>query len=461
MGELSDTIAAVATPMGRGALAVVRVSGPEAWRVAARIFRLGRNKRKVEAFRERYVHYGFVVDPETGEVQDEVTLIPYRGPKSYTTEDMVEIICHGGYVSPRRVLAACLKAGARLAEPGEFTKRAFLGGRIDLTEAEAVLEVIDATGERSHSAALKQLSGGLRRRVEAAADRLKEMLMLVEACIDFPEEEIDYLDPGELAEGISSVQGELKELLSLFETSRRVREGIPIAIVGKPNVGKSSLLNALLKRERAIVTDIPGTTRDTVEEEVSVKGVLFRLIDTAGIRMTEDPVERVGVQRSVERLKEAQLVLFVLDASAPLDERDARIASLVRDRRHIVVLNKMDLPPAVSEVELETLGVSGPVVRTSAKLHRGIKELQDAMLEASGVLGVDAHGFLVNERHADVLRKAVDALERCKVTLESGLTGEFVAIDLREAIDRLGELTGRVTTDEILNMIFERFCIGK
>ncbi len=461
MLKFSDTIVAIATPLGESALAVVRLSGPQTEEIVRKVFRLGKALKKDYQLKERYVHYGFIVDPETEEIQDEVTLIFYREPRSYTTEDMAEILCHGGRISPRKVLSACLKAGARLAEPGEFTKRAFLGGRVDLTEAEAVLEVIHARAEKAHKAALNQLSGGLRKRIEKIAERLKEAMMLVEASIDFPEEEIEFLEPEELKNKLSSCIEDIKKLERHFGLSRQIKEGFPIAIVGRPNVGKSSLLNALLKEERAIVTDIPGTTRDTIEGEISIQGIPIRVIDTAGIRKTEDPVERIGVERSIEKLKEAAVVLVVLDASEGLQEEDLFIADLAKDKRHIVVLNKTDLPQKLRKEDVEKLGLKGPVVKTSAKKHTGIEKLQREILEQAGMAGEMPDEFIVNERHADALRKAREALERCKATIETGLSNEFIAIDLKEALDRLGEITGETTTDDILNMIFERFCIGK
>ena len=460
MREYADTIAAIATALGEAAISVVRISGPDALKITRKIFRQGREKRKEYTLKERYAHYGFIVDPETEEVLDEVILIYYRAPRSYTTEDMVEIMCHGGFVTPRVVLKACLKAGARLAEPGEFTKRAFLGGRLDLTQAEAVLEIIHARGREHQRLALDQLSGGLRRKILDVKGRLQEVLMLVEASVDFPEEEIEFLDPEDLSAKIREAIDAIEELIKGFDSSQALRTGIPIAIVGRPNVGKSSLLNALLKEERAIVSQIPGTTRDTIEEEISIKGHVFRLIDTAGIRRTEDPVEQLGVERSKQKLKEAELVIMVIDASEPLTDEDRFIAELIADRPHIVVLNKWDLDRITDEEGVRKLGLTGPVVKTSALMHTGIEELQEAIIKEAGLAPAKTPG-LVNERHLGSLVRAQDSLKRCLETIEAGLSNEFIAIDLKEAMNALGEITGEVTTDDILNQIFERFCIGK
>ncbi len=457
----TDTIAAIATPVGKGALAVIRVSGPETFNIVRKIFRVGKGKKLPENLKERFVYYGFIVDPETCKVQDEVTLIFYRAPKSYTTEDMAEIICHGGFVSPQKVLSACIKAGARLAEPGEFTKRALLGGRVDLTEAEAVLDVIEARSDREHELALGQLSGGLKRKIQQIADNLREVLMLIEASIDFPEEEIEILHPQEAQERIKLIIKEIEELANSFSSTKVIREGIPIAIVGKPNVGKSSLLNALLKEERAIVTELPGTTRDTIEEEITIHGYPVRIIDTAGIRKTDDPVEKIGVERSIKKLGKAQLVLFVVDISRPLEEEDSYIASLLKDKEVILVINKSDLPPAFDTEDALKLVNPKAMVRTSAKLHQGIDQLQQLIIDLTVSKQGIQNDFLINERHFDVLVKAKQALENCIETLESGLSNEFVAIDLKEALNRLGEITGETTPDDILNMIFSRFCIGK
>lgn len=338
-----------------------------------------------------------------------------------------------------------------------------MGGRVDLTEAEAVLDVIHARGEAAHRAALKQLSGGLRAKIEGIALSLRELLALIEACIDFPEEEIDYIDPKEVKKRIENSINELNLLSGYYKTSRRIKEGIPIAIVGRPNVGKSSILNALLKEERAIVTDIPGTTRDTIEEEITIKGIPFRIIDTAGIRQTNDPVERIGVERSIEKLEQAEITLFVLDAATQITEEDLYIASLIRDKKHILVLNKMDIASEIEEEEIpQKLDISPTrIVKTSAKLHEGINELQNAIVEGTGSNTISEVDFLINERHYDILMKAKAALERCLETVNAGLSNEFIAIDLKEALNRLGEITGETTPDDILNMIFDRFCIGK
>lgn len=465
MERLTDTIAAVATALGEAALSVVRLSGDESFEILERVFRKGKEKRKIagKEIPPRKALYGFIVDPETEEVVDEVVVITYPAPASYTTEDMVEIMGHGGTVSPLRILKTLIKAGARLAEPGEFTKRAFLGGRIDLTEAEAVLDVIHSTTEKAHKSALAQLSGELSRKISGLSGELKELMMLVEASIDFPEEDIEFIDYDEMRKRIEKVLAEIERLIDSAEEGKIIREGVPTIIVGKPNVGKSSLLNALLMEERAIVTEIPGTTRDTIEERINIKGITLNIIDTAGIRETDDAVERIGVERSLKKLKEAKLVLFVVDASSPLDENDLYIAEILKreKKRTIIVENKIDLGTEGNRESLTSLIPEAKKVRVSAKTKEGLDALKEKILEALNIQEDSVHSVYVNERHKEVLLRAREALKRCIHTIEAGLSNEFIAIDLKEALTRLGEITGETTPDDILNMIFDNFCIGK
>ncbi len=465
MERLTDTIAAIATALGESALSVIRISGDETFDILERVFRKGKEKKSITKHEliPRKATYGFIVDPETEEIVDEVILIPYRAPQSYTTEDMAEIMGHGGTISPIRILKTLIKAGARLAEPGEFTKRAFLGGRIDLTEAEAVLDVIHSATEKAHKSALAQLSGELKRKMQKLNDELKELLMLVEASIDFPEEDIEFIDYEEMKKRIEKVISQIEDLIISAEEGKIIREGVPTIIVGKPNVGKSSLLNALLMEERAIVTEIPGTTRDTIEERINIKGIALNIIDTAGIRETEDVVEKIGVERSIKKLKEAKLVLFVVDASAPLDKNDLYIAQLLKKegKTTIIVENKIDLGIKADVNKLSSILPEAQRVKVSAKTKWGLDDLKEKILSTLNIQEDSQKEVYINERHKEVLIRAREALKRCVTTIENGLSNEFIAIDLKEALNRLGEITGETTTDDILNMIFDRFCIGK
>ncbi len=465
MEKLTDTIVAIATPLGESALSVIRVSGDETFSIMEKVFRKGKERKKVkfEKLPQRQAIYGFVVDPETEELVDEVILISYPEPKSYTTENMVEIMCHGGTVTPVRVLKTIIKAGARLAEPGEFTKRAFLGGRIDLTEAEAVLDIIHSTSEKAQKSALAQLTGELRKKIEELSTKLKESLMLVEASVDFPEEDIEFIDYEELKRRLEEVVEEINHLLEKSQEGKILREGVPTIIIGKPNVGKSSLLNTLLMEERAIVTEIPGTTRDTIEEKVSIRGITLHIIDTAGIRKTLDKVEKIGVERSLKKLEEAQLILFVIDASTDIDETDIYIAELVKEKGKptILIMNKIDLGKKADITKLPINTDEIETVEISTKTKEGLECLKDKILKVLDIKSDSQERVYINERHKEVLIRAREALKRCLETLKLGLSNEFIAIDLKEALNRLGEITGETTPDDILNMIFERFCIGK
>jgi len=447
-----DTIAALATPPGEAAIGIVRMSGPRALGIAREIFRSPGGG----GLRPRRVHYGFIVDPGTGEQVDEVLLTVMKAPRTYTRQDVVEINCHGGTVPLRRVLDLVLSRGARLAGPGEFTRRAFLNGRIDLSQAEAALDLIRAKSELAEKLAMEQLRGALSRRITTLREQLLGICAHIEAWIDFPEEEIEPRALHELKEGCEGALREMEDLARGFDEGRYLREGLRTAIVGRPNVGKSSLLNALLERDRAIVTEMPGTTRDVIEEQISIHGLPVRIMDTAGIREAHDMAEEEGVRRSMRAMDEADLVLGVLDASRPLGPEDMMLIEKLGERKAILVLNKCDLPR-----EMEGVPAFGlKHVSISARTGAGIEALKEAVL-ASSLGNASAEGVLVvNLRH----RKALEAAGRA---LGAGISSlgavplEITAMELREALDRLGEIVGAVTTEEILERIFSEFCIGK
>ncbi len=460
---LHDTIAAIATPPGEGGIGIVRISGPAAVEIAGRIFRPAgaRDWRSGPGYR---LYYGYVVDPASGETVDEVLLALMRAPRSYTREDVVEINGHGGIVPLRRILQLVLDSGARLAEPGEFTRRAFLNGRLDLAQAEAILDVIRARTGESLKVALGQLRGELSERIEALREALLRVLAEMEASIDFPDEEdVPETELAELARRLTGIADECAELLAGADAGRVYREGLGVVIVGKPNVGKSSLLNALLREARAIVTDIPGTTRDVIEETVNLRGIPLRLLDTAGLRETEDAVERIGVARTRNVVAAADLVLAVLDAASGLEAEDREVLALAAGKPLVVLINKIDLAPAgIDPDEIRRL-VAGPVLRVAVREGRGLDKLEEVIADL--VLGGQVAGrdpiLISNVRHKNALERARRYTNEARAALTGGLPLEMAAIDVRNALDALGEITGATVGDDLLDRIFADFCIGK
>ncbi|RME46934.1 MAG: tRNA uridine-5-carboxymethylaminomethyl(34) synthesis GTPase MnmE [Deltaproteobacteria bacterium] len=458
---LDDTIAAIATPPGTGGIGIVRISGPRALTILERTFRRGGGRMS-----SHRLYPGTLIDPEGGGVIDHVLAVVMYAPHSYTGEDVVEIHGHGGALVMSRILSAVLAAGARHAEPGEFTRRAFLNGRIDLTQAEAVADIIHARSEGALRLAQRQLAGELGRRLSAFHDRLLTLLARTEAMIDFPEED----DVGEESEGIRRelppLLSGMKRLLATFREGRILREGLSVAIVGRPNVGKSSLLNRLLRADRAIVTHIPGTTRDTLEDYAMVGGVPLRLIDTAGLRPTEDFVEAAGMERTRETIEAASLLLWVLDAADPQPEAEAEIARQIAGKRVIPILNKIDRLPAGSGWEipppLRALPLSDPIF-TSMTHGLGLEELTARIVAVAfgGEVSPGEGVMISRERHRDALRRAIAHLENAYDAFEAQCSPEFAALDLSAALHALGEITGTTTTEDLLDRIFSTFCIGK
>jgi tRNA modification GTPase len=452
--HLDDTIVAIATPPGRGGIGVVRISGPEAKAIASGFLRLAAG-RQLEA---GLAHFGEFIDPETNERIDEVVATYFAKPHSYTTDDIVEISCHGSPVVLRHLVELALKRGARLAEPGEFTMRAFLNGRIDLTQAEAVRDLIESQTLYQAKVAAQQLEGALSHRLQPAKEALIELIAAMEAGIDFAEDDVSVM-PGELIIArIAAIRELLEKLLSSFEYGKVVHEGLTLAIVGRPNVGKSSLFNRLVERECAIVTSTPGTTRDLVTETVAIGGLPVRLIDTAGIRQALDEAESIGIRKSMEALADADLVLVVLDASQPLESTDRELLRDVGQRPAIVVRNKIDIGKDGSGTLME--GMSA--VDTSATSGEGIPALRSLILEKIGATGTQIEsGFLTNVRQQDLVRRAVQELEAASAAVGNRTPHEMILLNLYNALRPLDEITGATTADDILNRIFSSFCIGK
>ena len=457
-----DTISAIVTAPGEAGVGIVRVSGPLAQTVGEALFRSA-SGRKLADLPSHYASYGKVVNPADDAVVDEVLLLVMRAPHSYTREDVVEIQCHGSHVSLRRILALTLSCGARLAEPGEFTKRAFLNGRLDLTQAEAVMDVIRAKTEASLRLAVRHLEGGLAAAIRAERESLLALIAHIEALLDFPEEEIEEVSARQAAEGAALAAANLQRLLDTADQGKVLREGLATVILGKPNVGKSSLLNALVRTQRAIVTDVPGTTRDVIEEYVNLRGVPLRIIDTAGIRETEDVVEKLGVERSRQMLQQADLVLVLLDTSRPLSAEDKEVLALLGAQKSLVLLNKSDLPSLWGEEDIRALAPQQQVLRISLAAASGLEALEEAIVQQVYCGGASqGEGLLaVNVRQEALLQQAVRHLQEVGDAAAAGMPLDCLSIDLRAAWTLLGEITGDTVGEDMITEIFSRFCIGK
>jgi len=453
---MDDTIAAISTPIGEGGIAIIRVSGTNALAVGDRLFHS--HDGRVSEFPSHTLHFGTI--GRNGEMIDQVMLGVLRAPRTYTKEDTVEINCHGGVLTARKILGLCLQSGARLAEPGEFTKRAFLNGRLDLTQAEAVMDLIRAKSDRAHTAAVHELEGHLSAKINQAREKLITILAHIEAHIDFPEEDIAPETRETLLRGTEDVLGFVRSLLATAREGKILREGISVAIVGRPNVGKSSLMNALIGSDRSIVTSVPGTTRDTIEETASISGIPFRLTDTAGIRKSRGAVEQIGVDRSRKALDTSEIVLIVLDSSKPLTASDSEIATHSQAKITLLVLNKVDLP---NRLHLPADLSNIPCVRISATNGTGLDVLREKLvsLAYSGKVGTTDVDVAINERHKASLELADKYLTECCVIFTSNQSLEIIAQQLRRSLNAIGEITGKTATEDILSKIFSTFCIGK
>ena len=473
-GGLDDTICAIATPAGQGGIGIVRLSGPQALSIASQVVRL-RSGDSLSSVSSHTLHLADLVIPaleKHGEVRavrnrlpvsgliDEALVVYMKAPRSFTAEDVVEIQSHGGMLVLELVCRVCLESGARMAEPGEFTKRAFLNGRLDLSQAEAVLDTIRAASSAGLNIAQRQLRGDLAHEIEQARASLLTVLAHVEAGIDFVDEDISFLQQDEFVRIVSHARVVVQKLEATARDGRILKEGAHVVILGRPNVGKSSLLNRLLKEERAIVTAIPGTTRDVIEESIDIDGVMIHLADTAGMRETDDVVEREGIRRARAAQDEADLLLVVIDGSVPLTSDDRELLRSVRDRKHMVLLNKADL---AETVERDPALTDRLVYIMSAKTGMGIEVVKSALLAqlVSGGFEAGESLMVTNARHRDALRRASTSLDQALESVRGGMAGELISIDVRAAADALGEITGAITTDEILGRIFSEFCVGK
>ncbi|HZK33383.1 MAG TPA: tRNA uridine-5-carboxymethylaminomethyl(34) synthesis GTPase MnmE [Tissierellaceae bacterium] len=456
------TIAAISTAVGEAGIGIVRMSGKNSLNIANKIFK-GNKVETLDKSLSRKLTYGHIVNKETDEIIDEVLISYMKGPETYTREDMVEIYCHGGIISVKKILELVLNKGARMAEAGEFTKIAFLNGRLDLAQAEAVMDMINAKTDKSFQASLGQLEGFLSKKINEIRNILLDMVAHVEVSIDFPEDDIEEVTYEDLKTKGEKVKKEIEVLLSTADRGKILREGLNTVILGKPNVGKSSLLNAVLRENRAIVTNIPGTTRDIIEEYINIDGIPLKIIDTAGIRITEDEVEKIGVNRAKEAINRADLIIAIFDASLELSEDDYEIIKLIKEKKSIVLLNKTDLRNVLDEEELISLIEGKPMITTSITSGIGIDIMEEKIKEMfyGGEIELDSDTTITNVRHKDLLVKALDNINQALEDINSGVPIDCIEIDLKNSWENLGGISGDTIEEDILDKIFSEFCIGK
>ena len=455
----TDTIAAIATAMTNSGIGIVRMSGDEAFEIIQKIYK-GKKEKYFQEEKGYTIHYGYIVDGE--ETIDEVLVMIMRGPHSFTGEDTVEINCHGGVYVMKRILETVIKYGARPAEPGEFTKRAFLNGRMDLSQAEAVIDVIHSKNEYALKSSVSQLKGTVHQKIKKIREEILYHTAFIETALDDPEHiSVDGYG-GELKVVVDKLLEELKALLISSDNGRIIKEGIKTVIVGKPNAGKSSLLNVLVGEDRAIVTDIEGTTRDVLEESIQLQGISLNIMDTAGIRNTEDIVEKIGVDKAKEHANEADLIIYVVDASRNLDENDMEIIQMIQDKKAVILLNKSDLATVVSKDMLKSY-IEKPTIEISAKEESGIKELEQTLKDMffHGDISFNDEVYITNIRHKAAIQDAYDSLEKVNMSIENNMPEDFYSIDLLDAYESLGSITGETIGEDLVNEIFSKFCMGK
>lgn len=457
-----DTIAAISTPHGTGGVGIIRISGDKSFEIAQKIF-VGR--KDFSLIKSHTINYGKIVNPKNGITVDEVLVSKMKKPNTFTKEDVVEINCHGGLVVLKSILELCIDQGARIAEPGEFTKRAFLNGRLDLSQAEAVIDLINSKTNESSKAAVSQLEGKLSKKLKEARSKLIELLAHIEVTVDYPEHDIEEITGQMIYKEIGEVKEKLIDIVKGFEKGRIIREGIDAVIIGRPNVGKSSLLNELSGKNRAIVTDIPGTTRDIIEEYINISGIPVRIIDTAGIRETEDVVERIGVEKTHKAIDDADLIIMMIDVKRGMDEdeEDINILNKLVDKKLIILLNKIDLVDKDEISHIENLLEGKKYIKTSLKEDIGLKELGDAITElfVKGEVNLKEEVLLTNVRHKNLIDKAMSSIDDAMNAHESAMPLDLITIDIINAADYLGQITGESVSEDVMHEIFSRFCLGK
>ena len=455
-----STIVSISTAPGIGGIGIIRMSGEKSFEILDKIFK-PKKYQPVEEIKGYTIKYGEIVENE--QIIDEVLVSYFKAPKSYTTENMCEINSHGGNVIVKKILEICLKNGAELAEPGEFTKRAFLNGRIDLAQAESVIDVINAKSDKEAKSGLRQLEGELSRQIKEIKQEILDVLVNIEVTIDYPEYDTPEVQQQEISVMLENVSKKLSKLEESFDSGKIIKEGIKTAIIGKPNAGKSSLLNAILKENRAIVTDIEGTTRDTIEEFVTVKGIPLKLIDTAGIRQAKDEVEKIGISKSIEEAKNADLIIAIFDSSKELGKEDLEILDLIKDKKVIIVLNKTDLNMKIGEDDRRLQKITANILKISALNKLGIENIYDKIAEMFNLneINLDNEVLITNVRHKNIISKALESVRMANEALKSNMPTDIITIHIKEILEDLGEITGEYVAEDVINEIFSKFCLGK
>lgn len=457
-----STIVAISTAPAIGGIGIVRMSGKECFDVLEKIFK-PKNPETIENIAGYRIKYGTIVNPETNRVVDEVLVSYFKCPKSYTAENMCEINSHGGIVVIREILELCLKNGAELAKPGEFTERAFLNGRIDLAQAEAIIDIINAKSTREAQESANQLEGYLSRKINEIREKIMDIMVNIEANIDYPEYDVEEVSNKDAENKLKEIESELIKLSKTFENGKILKEGVKIAIIGSPNAGKSSLLNSMLKEERAIVTDIAGTTRDIIEEQISIEGIPFKVIDTAGIRDAKDKIEQIGIEKSKKAANEADVILAVFDSSVPLNDEDREILNLLKYKKSIIVLNKTDLKQIVNNECKEIQDVNTEVINISLKNNEGLERIYESLVKMFNLnqINLDNELTITNIRHQELINKAIESTRIALNDLNNSMPIDIISINIKEILEHLGEITGDNVSEDIIKSIFAKFCLGK
>lgn len=457
-----STIAAISTAPAIGGIGIVRMSGKDCFEVLEKIFK-PKNPETIENIAGYRIKYGTIVNPETNRVVDEVLVSYFKCPKSYTAENMCEINSHGGIVVLREILELCLKNGAELAKPGEFTERAFLNGRIDLTQAEAIIDIINAKSTREAQESANQLEGYLSRKINEIREKIMDIMVKIEANIDYPEYDVEEVSNKDAENKLKEIENELIKLSKTFENGKILKEGVKIAIIGSPNAGKSSLLNSMLKEERAIVTDIAGTTRDIIEEQISIEGIPFKVIDTAGIRDAKDKIEQIGIEKSKKAANEADVILAVFDSSVPLNDEDREILNLLKHKKSIIVLNKTDLKQIVNNECKEIQDVNTEVINISLKNKEGLEKIYESLVKMFNLnqINLDNELTITNIRHQELINKAIESTRMALNDLNNSMPIDIISINIKEILEHLGEIKGDNVSEDIIKSIFAKFCLGK
>ncbi|MDP4180183.1 MAG: tRNA uridine-5-carboxymethylaminomethyl(34) synthesis GTPase MnmE [Bacillota bacterium] len=457
---MEDTIAAISTPPGTGGIGIIRISGEDSFRITSKIFRGAVDFDKIKS---HTINYGKIIDADKKETVDEVLVSKMKKPASFTREDVVEINCHGGIIILKKILGLIIKEGARIAEPGEFTKRAFLNGRIDLSQAEAVIDLINSKTDVGSKAAIDQLEGKLSKKLKGVREKLIELIAHIEVTVDYPEHDIEEITGNKVYEDLIPIKEMLFDIIIGFDKGRIIREGLNIVIVGRPNVGKSSLLNELTGKSKAIVTDIPGTTRDIIEEYININGIPVKLVDTAGIRDTEDPVEKIGVERAKKAIDGADLIIMMTDAASGINDEDINIFNDVRNKNIIVLINKIDAASSEKIINIENCFKGFNVIKLSLKDGIGIGQIEDEItnLFNIGSVALNDEILVTNVRHKNMIELAHKRIENAMAAYENGMPLDMITIDIKDAAEYLGQITGESVSEDVLHEIFKRFCIGK